>query len=88
MVDGVIKTSHVYVSSQDMDGANNELTVTGGTGTDNLYVYLTGNPTGPTGDDELGDQKPKQRKVEGGVHERSSEESGQHTAAKMERSEH
>tara|TARA_S200000501_G_scaffold377852_1_gene437786 strand:- start:1808 stop:6319 length:4512 start_codon:yes stop_codon:yes gene_type:complete len=48
-------TSHVYVSSQDMDGAATELTITGGTGTDNLYVYLTGNPTGPTGDDELGD---------------------------------
>jgi trimeric autotransporter adhesin len=48
-------TSHVYVSSQDMDGDTSELTVTGGTGTDNLYVYLTGNPTNPTAADELGD---------------------------------
>ena len=48
-------TSHVYVSSQDLDGAAGELTITGGTGTDNLYVYLTGNPAAPTGVDELGD---------------------------------
>jgi len=48
-------TSHVYVSSQDMDGDTGELTITGGTGTDNLYVYLTGNPTAPTVADELGD---------------------------------
>ena len=48
-------TSNAYVSSQDMDGDTGELTITGGTGTDNLYVYLSGNPTGPTGDDELGD---------------------------------
>jgi len=48
-------TSHVYVSSQDMDGDTSELTITGGTGTDNLYVYLTGNPGDPTDADELGD---------------------------------
>ena len=48
-------TSHVSVSSAELNGAATELTVTGGTGTDNLYVYLTGDPDDPTSDDELGD---------------------------------
>jgi Ca2+-binding RTX toxin-like protein len=48
-------TSNVYVSSQELDGAAGELTITGGSGTDNLYVYLTGNPADPTTDDALGD---------------------------------
>ena len=41
-------TSHVYVSSAELDGDTNEGTITGGTGTDTLYVYLTGDPDDPT----------------------------------------
>ena len=48
-------TSHVYVASAELDGAANEGTITGGTGTDTLYVYLTGDPAAPTGADEVGD---------------------------------
>ena len=47
-------TSHVYVSSAELDGDTGELTITGGIGTDTLYVYPTGNPANPTAADELG----------------------------------
>tara|TARA_B100001540_G_scaffold315476_1_gene342831 strand:- start:20840 stop:26995 length:6156 start_codon:yes stop_codon:yes gene_type:complete len=48
-------TSHVYVNSQDLDGDTDEATITGGTGTDTLYVYLSGNPANHDAADEVGD---------------------------------